>query len=241
MTRDQRTVLLVDNSASALFYWGMLLKRLEYKVLTRRSAEEALKAIESAPPAVVMTGIDLPGMDGVSFLRAMKEEPRYRDIPVIVLSSRPDPGLKETCLRLGAAAWYGENEDPDTVYRTIQGLTEAAPRRHIRLTASLKVIVGDGTVAGGAERTEYASALSEGGLYIRTRYPQPRNALTPVRIVLDGGVEVRARAVVLYSYAQNEGPYGEAGMGVKFVEISDQDRLRIRAFIKDRLTRDIAK
>jgi PilZ domain len=103
----------------------------------------------------------------------------------------------------------------------------------------VKVIVGDGTTMGGSARTEYASAISEGGLYVRTRYPQPQNALTPVRILLNGG-EVRAKAVVLYSYAKSEGPYQEPGMGVKFTEISVQDQRLIRQFIKEQLTRDIA-
>jgi hypothetical protein len=108
------------------------------------------------------------------------------------------------------------------------------------VNTSLKVIVGDGSVAGGAERTEYAAAISEGGLYIRTRYPQPRNALTPVRIFLESG-ELRAKVVVLYSYTSNEGPYQEPGMGIKFVEIEERDRAAIRTFIKEQLTKDIAR
>jgi hypothetical protein len=55
---------------------------------------------------------------------------------------------------------------------------------------------------------------------------------------LDSG-EVRAKAVVLYSYARHEGPYKEPGMGMKFTEISDEGRRLIRQFIKDQITRDI--
>jgi len=147
--------------------------------------------------------------------------------------------VKDDCERLGCAAWFSKDVEPDALYRKLQSLVEATPRQHIRLNTSVKVIVGDSTAMGGSARTEYASAISEGGLYVRTQYPQPQNALTPVRILLDGG-EVRAKAVVLYSYAKNEGPYREPGMGLKFVEISDQDRRLIRQFIKDQLTRGIA-
>ncbi len=240
MAREVRTLLIVDNSATTLFYWGMLLKRLDYKVVSKRSAEAALQVMESAMPAVVLTDIPLSGgMDGVALLRTIKDEPRYRDIPVVMLTTVDDPALKETCMRLGCAAWLGKDVEPDVLYETLQSLSETMPRHHIRLNTSLKVIVGDCTVAGGSERTEYASAISEGGLYVRTQYPQPQNALTPVRILLDGG-EVRAKAVVLYSYAKNEGPYQEPGMGIKFVEISDQDRRLIRQFIKEQLTQGIA-
>lgn len=229
---------MVDSSATTLFYWGMLLKRLEYKVVGKRNAAEALKAMEADAPAVILLEAALPGTDGVTLLKELKADPRFKNIPVVMLTSVADPAVKASCERLGCAAWYPKDVEPDDLYQKLQSLVESTPRQHIRLNTSLKVIVGDGTVAGGSERTEYASAISEGGLYVRTQYPQPQNALTPVRIQLDSG-EVRAKAVVLYSYAKHEGPYKEPGMGMKFTEISDEGRRLIHQFIKDQLTRDI--
>ena len=239
VARETRTILLVDNSASSLFYWGMLLKRLDYKVVSKRNAEDALQAIEDSRPTIVLTDIALPGMDGVAFLKAIKADRRFKDIPVVMLTSVTDPLVQDTCERLGCAAWFSKDAELDELYQKLQSLVEAVPRQHIRLNTSVKVIVGDGTTVGGSMRTEYASAISEGGLYVRTQYPQPQHALTPVRILLNGD-EVRTKAVVLYSYAKNEGPYQEPGMGIKFTEISDQDRRRIRQFIKEQLTGDIA-
>jgi CheY-like chemotaxis protein len=238
MTREVRALLLVDNSATALFYWGMLLKRLDYKVVSKRSAEEALKVLETDPPSIVLTETALSGMDGVALLKAIKAARRYQDIPVVMLTASEDPVLRAECERLGCAAWFRKDVEPDDLYQKLQSLVEKTPRSHIRLNTSVKVIVGDGTTLGGTARTEFASAISEGGLYIRTQYPQPQNALTPVRIFLESN-EVRAKAVVLYSYAKSEGPYKEPGMGIKFVEISDQDRCLIRKFIKEQLTKDI--
>lgn len=239
MARETRTLLIVDNSATTLFFWGMLLKRLEYKVVSKRNAAEALKVLEADPPAAVLTEITLSGMDGVALLKEIKGDPRFKDIPVVMLTSVTDPEVKAECERLGCAAWFGKDAEPDTLYQKLQSLIESTPRQHIRLNTSVKVVVGDGTAMGGSARTEYASAISEGGLYVRTQYPQPQNALTPVRILLEVG-EVRAKAVVLYSYAKNEGPYQEPGMGLKFEEISDHDRRLIRQFINAQLTRDIA-
>ncbi|MBS1128984.1 MAG: response regulator [Nitrospirae bacterium] len=238
MARDVRNLLIVDNRAASLFYWGMLLKRLDYKVVSKRSAEEALKVLEDPRPAVVLTEVALPGMDGIALLKVIKEDPRYRDIPVVMLASTDDAATKDACTRLGCAAWFPKDVEPDDLYQKLQSLIETTPRSHIRLNTSVKVIVGDGTTMGGSARTEFASAISEGGLYVRTQYPQPQNALTPVRILLNDN-EVRAKTVVVYSYAKNEGPYKEPGMGVKFVEISDRDRRLIRTFINEQLTKDI--
>jgi hypothetical protein len=157
-----------------------------------------------------------------------------------MLTAQEDSQAQEECRRLGCAAWFPKTVEPDVLYRALQSLSESTPRQHIRLNTSLKVVVGDGSVAGGTERTEYAAAISEGGLYIRTHYPQPQNTVTPVRIFLETG-EVRAKAVVLYSYCGNEGPYQQSGMGVKFVDISERDRAAIRKFIKEQLTKDISR
>ena len=222
-----------------LFYWGMLLRRLQYKVVSVRSAEDALTAMERTPPSAVLTDIPLSGMDGVALLKAVKGSPLLRDVPVVMLTSHDDPAVREECTRMGCSGWFRTDAEPDTLYPVIQSLSETVPRRHIRLTTSLTVFVGDGTAMGGAVRTEYASAISEGGLFVRTRYPQPQNALTPVRFILKGA-EIRARAVVVYSSVVGKGLDQEQGMGLKFVEITDQDRLRIRLFIKEQLTSDLA-
>jgi uncharacterized protein (TIGR02266 family) len=238
MTRETRTILLVDASYSILFYLAMLLKRLEYKVETARSGEEALRKMEECPPSIVVTDTALPNMSGVVLLKRIKEAPLLKAIPVVMLSAEVDQGVRDTCTRLDCAAYLLKPVEPDLLYRTLQSVSETIPRANIRLKTSLKVFVGDGTSMGGASRTEYATAISEGGMFVRTLYPQPRNTLTPVRIVLEGR-EIRVKAIVLYS-TSSSGQQQDPGMGMKFVEMSDDDRAAIRRFIKDRLTKDIA-
>jgi two-component system, chemotaxis family, chemotaxis protein CheY len=236
--RETRTILLVDSSASILFYLALLLKRLEYKVVTARSAEDALRMMHEALPSIIMTELSLPKMSGIQFLKHIKDTARFSAIPVVILTSENDPGMKDTCMRIGSAGYVAKPVEPDVLYRTLQTASESVPRLNIRLHASLKVIVGDGSALGGTRRTEFATAISEGGLYIRTLFPQPRNALTPLRLFINDR-EISAKAIVLYSYALGEGPFEEPGMGMKFVELSDADRALIRAFIKEQLTGDI--
>ena len=238
MDREMRALLVVDSSASMLFYLGMLLKRLEYKVSTAKGAEEALRMMDDFLPSIILTDIALPGMSGIKLIKLIKDTPRFKAVPVVVLTSETDPGIRDTCMRMGCAAYLNKPVEPDVLYRALQSASEAIPRLNIRLNTSLKVIVGDGSALGGAQRTEYATAISEGGLYVRTLYPQPRNALTPVTIFMQDR-EIKARAVVLYSYTIGEGPFKEPGMGMKFVEISYGDQEFIRKFIKEQLTRDI--
>ncbi len=236
--RETRTILLVDSSASILFYLSMLLKRLEYKVAPAQSAEDALRMMEDAVPSIILTEIALPRMSGLEFLKKIKGTERFKAIPVVILTSAKDQGIKAACTREGCAAYLSKPAEPDALYQTLQSVSESIPRAHIRLSTSLTVMVGDDSEIGGTKRTEYATAISEGGLFIRTLYPRPRNAVTPLVIFINDR-KIRTKAVVLYSYAKGQGSFEEPGMGMKFVEISDADRALIRDFIKERLTRDI--
>jgi two-component system chemotaxis response regulator CheY len=238
MDREIRTVLTVDSSASMIFYLDTLLTRLDYKVSAARSAEEALRMMESTVPSLVLTEISLPRMNGISLLGRMREIPLLKEVPVIILTSENDPGMKDTCLRAGCTAYLNKPFEPDVLYRAMQAACESVPRQNIRLATSLKVIVGERTMLGGEARTEYATALSEGGIYIRTLYPQSMNTLSPLTLFIRDR-EMKVKAVVLYSYAMGQGPFKEPGMGMKFVEIAEEERLFIRDFIKEQLTGDI--
>ncbi len=233
--------MVVDGNTSMLFYLGMLLKRLEYRVSTSRSAEEALRMMEETVPSLVLTDIALPRMNGINLLKRIKDTPKLTTVPVVLITAESDPGMKDTCLRAGCAGYLSKPVDPGTLYRAIQSATESLPRENIRLSTSLKVLVGNGTTLGGGARTEYATAISEGGLYVRTLYPLPRNTLATISILMGfmGDREIRVKAVVLYTFSVGEGPFLEPGMGMKFVEISEGDRKVIRDFIKEQLTSDL--
>lgn len=238
MGREKKTILIIDGSSTMRFYLGMLLRRLDYGVTAVRTAGDALQFLQRALPSAVLTASVLEDLSGAAAVTALRKDARNKNLPVIVAGSA-DPAIETACIAAGCAAYLRKPVEPDVLYRTLQKVLESTPRQHIRLATSLKVIVGDGSALGGTERTEYAAAISEGGLFVRTRYPQPQNALTPVRVFLEHG-EVRAKAIVLYSSGAGAGPYQEQGMGMKFVEISDADRMAIRSFIKEQLTKDIA-
>ncbi len=239
MDREIRSILIVDGSASMLFYIGMLLKRLQYKVTTVQSAEDALRSMEDALPSIVVTDIFLPGMSGTELLMRVKNSPRMKSVPVVILSSRSDAELKDECERLGSSGFLCKPVEPDVLYRRLQAVTESIPRANIRVAASLKVVVGAADMMD-IERAESTTEISEGGLFVRTLNPRPKDTKLRVRISLPHR-EISAKAVVLYSFAPAAGSHKEPGMGMKFIEISDADRREIGSFIKNRLVGDIAQ
>ncbi len=229
MDRPARTVMLVDKSSTLRYYHGRLLTRLDYAVLTATSPEEALMIMERTDPSCVLSGLVFPMMSGIDFIKKLKTLERTRSLPVIVLTDEKDAAVRKTCIDLGCAGFLTKPVEPAHLYREIQAVTESMPRSNIRLGTSLKAVVGD------VDRAAQATMISEGGLYLKTPVLRPKDAITPVRIFIKDR-EIKATAVVLYSHAP-EG--GAAGMGLKFLEITEDDRKFLRSFIKEQLTSDI--
>ncbi len=239
MSREKRSLLVVDSSASFVFYMTMLLKKLDYTVRTATTAEDALHIITDSAPALVITDTVLPHMSGVDLLKKIKKSAGLRFIPVIMHTASIDPAVKETCTLAGCAGYFIKPVEADALYRAIQAATEATPRKNIRIETSLKVQIGDGFAPGGTIRMEEVTTISEGGLYIKTLVPEPVNTVLSLTLFLRNR-QIRAKAVVLYSSAKEGGQHKVPGMGMKFAGISPDDRDLIREFIKEQITKDLA-
>ena len=97
------SVLAVDDTPANLKLLHEAL-RDTYVLLTATSGQRALDICRSDDrPDVVLLDVVMPGMDGYAVCRALKEDPRTRDIPVIFITSRNDAEDEEHGLMLGAA------------------------------------------------------------------------------------------------------------------------------------------
>lgn len=95
-------VLLIDDSQ---FVHRLLDARLRSESITLASAEDGKRGLEMAQseqPALILLDLDMPVMDGFEALRELKEDPKTRDIPVIVLSGMNSSQDKVAAFDLGA-------------------------------------------------------------------------------------------------------------------------------------------
>jgi two-component system cell cycle response regulator DivK len=238
LSEKKHYLVVVDGNPTELFSTGMILQRLDYTIFTAGSAEEGLRFMEIARPSAIITELLLHGMSGMELLSRVKLDPQAKDIPVIIHTHMKDPKVEELCMVAGCASFLRKPVDPNTLYRSVQYAIEATPRHYIRFKTCLPVLIGD-DAKGSAAGTECVTALSENGIYIRTNQSRQVNSMLPITILVPGR-RVKARAMVLYCITGASGPLKEPGMGMKFVEISGEDREFIRKFIKDEITRDLA-
>ena len=236
--RKKSFALLVDGYVRDLFTTGMILQRLDYDVYITNTAEDALKVIDAALPALVITELSLPQMSGLEMLVRMRHDPRTRDIPVMIHTSQDDPNREKMCRASGCVAFLKKPADPGALYSVIQQATETTPRQHIRLRTLLPVRVGGLASTGNTTGTEYVSELSEKGLFVCTFNPRPVNAVFPVTLMIHS-IPVKLKAMVLRTVIMSRGIFEEPGMAMKFIEISPTDLELLRNFIKGQIMRDI--
>jgi PAS domain S-box-containing protein len=98
----QRLVLLADDNADMRQYVERLLLAAGYRVEAVADGEAALRAIRELKPALVLTDVMMPELDGFGLLAAMQKDDAIKDVPVIMLSARAGEEAKLEGFRAGA-------------------------------------------------------------------------------------------------------------------------------------------
>ena len=80
------TDFVVDDAENCTRVLARLLRSRGYHVVCAANGLEALEALESEIPALVLLDLSMPVMDGVGFLKAIHSEPRWATLPVIIVS-----------------------------------------------------------------------------------------------------------------------------------------------------------
>jgi CheY-like chemotaxis protein len=83
-------ILVVDDEPAVLHFLCHVLEDAWYQVFPAESARRALEIAMGTPLDLIITDLDMPGMDGASLVHRLRGNPRTRDVPVIFLSGRSD-------------------------------------------------------------------------------------------------------------------------------------------------------
>ena len=97
-------ILVVDDEHLLRTPVAAVLRQAGYVVECAASGEEALRALESATPELILLDLMMPGMGGLGFLRRLRADPRWAGVPVIVLSAGSDGEQGTEAFKLGARA-----------------------------------------------------------------------------------------------------------------------------------------
>lgn len=117
-----KTIMMVDDSASMRQLATIALKSAGYEVVDACDGTDALKKLTGQKVHLIISDVNMPNMDGISFLKAVKQLPAYKFTPVIMMTTESGEDKKKEGREAGAKAWIVKPFDPPRLLGAVQKL-----------------------------------------------------------------------------------------------------------------------
>lgn len=125
---DNKQLLLVDDEPGIRESVQAYLEDTEgWNVLLASNAEEAWHKIESQTPDLIISDIMMPKVNGYEFLAQLREDPRYRSIPVVFLTARGMTSDRIQGYDAGCDAYLSKPFDPEELEAIVKNLLSKTP------------------------------------------------------------------------------------------------------------------
>ncbi|PXV58160.1 chemosensory pili system protein ChpA (sensor histidine kinase/response regulator) [Dyella jiangningensis] len=106
--RVRPLVMVVDDSITMRKVTGRVLERHEYEVATAKDGVDALEKLHERVPDLMLLDIEMPRMDGYELATHMKADPRLRDVPIIMITSRTGDKHRQRAFDIGVDRYLGK-------------------------------------------------------------------------------------------------------------------------------------
>jgi two-component system chemotaxis response regulator CheY len=114
-----RTVVVVDDASSIRGLVAYTLKTKGFEILEAADGAQALRFFDGRALALVVTDLNMPVMDGITFVRELRTRSGYRSTPVIMLTTESAEGHKQQARAAGANAWVVKPFDPAKLLQVV--------------------------------------------------------------------------------------------------------------------------
>ncbi len=102
MSAKEKTILIVDDELEVSELFSEMLTLIGYQVRSSHHYKHAIDSINTSPPDGIVLDVMMPEISGLEVLNFVRTHPRYRDIPVIIVSSKGFPVDIEAGVNAGA-------------------------------------------------------------------------------------------------------------------------------------------
>jgi two-component system chemotaxis response regulator CheY len=118
-----KVVLIVDDSVTIRMLVSKVLQAAGFEVLQAANGREGLDRLNGRAVTLVITDLNMPVMDGIEFIRALREDPNHKFTPVVFLTTESEASKKEEARAAGATGWIVKPFHPDKVMSVVHRLT----------------------------------------------------------------------------------------------------------------------
>ncbi|CAD5374661.1 Chemotaxis regulator - transmits chemoreceptor signals to flagelllar motor components CheY [Rubrivivax sp. A210] len=108
-----KTIMIVDDSASMRQVVGIALKGAGYAVLEGKDGRDALTKLTGQKIHLIISDVNMPNMDGIAFVKAVKQLANYKFTPIMMLTTESEEGKKREGQAAGARAWVVKPFQPE--------------------------------------------------------------------------------------------------------------------------------
>ncbi|MFD0739988.1 response regulator [Lysobacter koreensis] len=115
-------VMVVDDSVTMRKVTGRVLERHNFEVLTAKDGLDALERMVDVVPDLMLLDIEMPRMDGYELATAMKADPRLRDVPIVMITSRTGDKHRQRAFEIGVNRYLGKPYQEPELMRNVHEL-----------------------------------------------------------------------------------------------------------------------
>ena len=221
-------ILLVDDVRRYVELLKNYLRRTSCRIITASRGEEALAACRREKPDLVFLDASIDDPGGIELCRTLKSDPMLRAIPVVLVASRE---MIERCREAGCDDILLKPVAQEEFLARVRRFVELREREEGRIPTSLRLRYR----SRSGEVTAYTKDLSPHGTFIKTSDPLAVGARLKVTLHLSKkGAPITLDAEVMRVVRPAAGSYLLPGMGVRFLEVTPEERRALEGFINER-------
>lgn len=117
-----KTIMIVDDSTSMRQVVAIALKGAGYDILEGSDGGDALSQLDGRKVHLIISDVNMPGMDGLTFVRELRKLAAYKFTPVMMLTTEFTEEKKKAGQIAGARAWMVKPFKPDQLLAAVQKL-----------------------------------------------------------------------------------------------------------------------
>ena len=121
-----KTVLLVDDSATILMKMIAVLKKGGYAVETASCGNDALAKLATLKPAIIITDLNMPDMDGITLIKEAKKNPAFRFMPALLMTAESQQVRRMEARAAGVTGWLVKPAKPEELMAILKRLLPGA-------------------------------------------------------------------------------------------------------------------
>ncbi len=118
----KKLILIVDDSPSIRQVVGIALKGAGYDVIDAVDGKDALSKMTGQKIHLIISDVNMPNMDGITFVKEVKKLPRYKFTPIIMLTTESQADKKKQAQEAGAKAWIVKPFQPPQMLAAVSKL-----------------------------------------------------------------------------------------------------------------------